>query len=191
MRVMRWDAWCSMVVYTFATLAFYLLGAAILNRTGLNPEKQEMIRTLSVMYEPVFGRAAQVLFLFGAFAVLYSTYFVANAGHARVFSDALRVLGFASRTQQAARRRVRILSGVFPVLCLCIYLLFPEPANLVLLGGLMQAIMLPMLAVAGLYFRYRRCDPRLRPGKLWDTFLWLSSAGMAVAGIWALVTKLA
>ena len=28
MRVMRWDAWCSMVVYTFATIAFYLLGAA-------------------------------------------------------------------------------------------------------------------------------------------------------------------
>lgn len=101
MRVMRWDAWCSMVVYTFATIAFYLLGAAILGRTQLNPEKSEMIRTLAVMYEPVFTESASVLFLFGAFAVLYSTYFVANASHARVFSDTLGVLGVASKETPA------------------------------------------------------------------------------------------
>ena len=94
MRVMRWDAWCSMLIYTFATIAFYLLGAAILGRAGLNPDKNELIQTLTVMYEPVFGAAAEALFLFGACAVLYTTYFVANAGHTRVLSDALRVLGF-------------------------------------------------------------------------------------------------
>ena len=55
MNVMRWDAWCSMVVYTVATIAFYLLGAAILGRTGLVPEDRDLIRTLNVMYEPVFG----------------------------------------------------------------------------------------------------------------------------------------
>src|SRR5690606_4128119 len=37
-RVLRTDAWLSMVVYTFATMAFYLLGAAVLWRIGLNPE---------------------------------------------------------------------------------------------------------------------------------------------------------
>ncbi|MHB8867052.1 MAG: Nramp family divalent metal transporter [Pirellulaceae bacterium] len=189
MRVMRWDAWCSLVIYTFATVAFYVLGAAILGRSGLNPEKNELIQTLTVMYEPVFGRAAQVLFLCGAFAVLYSTYFVANAGHARVFSDALRVLGFATATASDYRRRVRILSGVFPLACLGVYLVFPQPTALVLLSGLMQAIMLPMLAGAALFFRYRRCDPRLEPGRLWDVLLWISAAGMFVAGVWALVSQ--
>ena len=29
MRVMRVDAWGAMIIYTFATVAFYLLGAAI------------------------------------------------------------------------------------------------------------------------------------------------------------------
>ncbi|MCH5374745.1 MAG: Nramp family divalent metal transporter, partial [Planctomycetes bacterium] len=186
MRVMRWDAWCSMFVYTFATLAFYLLGAAILGRTGLNPEKNEMIRTLAVMYEPVFSEWAAGLFLFGAFAVLYSTYFVANAAHARVFSDALGVLGFASKNQSANRRRVVFFSALFPMLCLVIYVLFPSPARLVLISGVMQAIMLPMLAIAGLYFRYRRNDARLTPGALWDTLLWISAAGMFVAGVWTL-----
>ncbi len=100
-----------MVVYTFATLAFYLLGAAILGRTGLNPEKSDMVRTLAVMYEPVFTEWAALLFLFGAFAVLYSTYFVANASHARVFSDTLGVLGAASTDAAALRKRVQELVG--------------------------------------------------------------------------------
>src|SRR4029079_1329922 len=36
MNVMRWDAWCSMLIYTTATVAFYLLGAAVLKRTKLD-----------------------------------------------------------------------------------------------------------------------------------------------------------
>ncbi len=190
MRVMRWDAWCSMVVYTFATVAFYLLGASVLGRSGLDPEKGEMIRTLSVMYVPVFGRSADILFLFGSVAVLYSTYFVANAGHARVFGDALRVLGIASKTEAGYRMRVRILSGLFPLLCLVIYLAVPAPVALVALSGLMQAVMLPMLAMAALFFRYRRCDDRVRPGRTWDLFLWVSAIGMSIAGLWALTNKL-
>ncbi|MEX2026123.1 MAG: Nramp family divalent metal transporter, partial [Pirellulaceae bacterium] len=146
MRVLRWDAWCSMVVYTFATLAFYLLGAAILGRSGLNPSNDDLIRTLSVMYEPVFGRFADVLFLLGAFAVLYSTFFVANAGHGRVFTDAMRVIGLIGSNPRTLKRSVRCLSAVFPCLCLLIYWQYPKPANLVLFSGLMQAMMLPMLA---------------------------------------------
>jgi Mn2+/Fe2+ NRAMP family transporter len=190
MRVMRWDAWCSMFVYTFATVAFYLLGAATLGRSGLDPQGSELIQTLSVMYQPVFGSAAQALFLFGAFAVLYSTFFVANAGHARVFPDALRILGLASRSPQQYRRLVKILSGVFPMACLIIYLRFPQPAALVLLSGVMQAIMLPMLALAALFFRYRRCDPRVEPGRVWDGALWISAAGMFVAGIWTFFSQI-
>ncbi len=189
MRVMRWDVWGSMFVYTFATLAFYLLGAAILGRIGLNPEKNELIQTLSVMYAPVFGAAASALFLFGAFAVLYSTYFVANAGHARVFPDALRVLTGRQQSAQQYQLWVRWLSGVFPLACLVVYVLFPRPTVLVLWSGVMQAIMLPMLAVAALFFRYRRIDVRVTPGRLWDLCLWLSAVGMFIAGLWALWTQ--
>jgi Mn2+/Fe2+ NRAMP family transporter len=195
MRVMRWDAWLSMAVYTFATLAFYLLGASILGRTGLNPGKADMVRTLSEMYVPVFGKFAQPLFLIGAFAVLYSTYFVANASHARTFSDAMRVLGLGAKNEKAYWRRVTLLSGLFPMMCLLFFVLFSlvyeeDPAALVLLSGVMQAIMLPMLAVAGLYFRYRRTDRRITPGFVWDTFLWISAIGMFIAGVWAAFAQL-
>ena len=189
MRVMRWDAWCSMVVYTFATIAFYLLGAAILGRTKMQPEGESMIRTLAVMYEPVFGEAAQVLFLFGAFAVLYSTFFVASAGHARVFPDALRVFGIGPQSDESYRKAIRFFSGLIPFICLSVYFLFPRPTLLVLAGGAMQAVMLPMVAAAALYFRYRRCDARITPGVAWDVLLWISAFGMLLAGGWLAVTK--
>ena len=191
MRVMRWDAWCSMVVYTFATIAFYLLGAAILSRSQLDPAGNEMVRTLAVMYEPVFGSWAAVLFLFGAFAVLYSTFFVANASHARVFSDVLRVLGLAKGDEASYKWRVKIFSGLFPLACLAIYLYKKEPVKLVMFSGLMQALMLPMLAGAALFFRYKRNDRRLTIGRIWDIMLWLSAIGMLISGGYSLVTEAA
>lgn len=190
LRVMRWDAMASMVIYTFATVAFYLLGAAVLHRAGLDPEGNQMIRSLAEMYVPVFGQWARLLFLFGAFAVLYSTFFVANAGHARVAADALRVFGLGASNSQAQRRWVVVFSGLFPVLSLLGFVWIREPAQLVLASGVMQAIMLPMLGGATLYFRYRRCDPRVRPGRLWDTMLWVSVFGLLVAGGWLALTKL-
>jgi len=128
--------------------------------------------------------------LFGAFAVLYSTFFVANAGHGRVFTDAMRVIGLIGSNPRTLKRSVRCLSAVFPCLCLLIYWQYPKPANLVLFSGLMQAMMLPMLAGATLFFRYRRCDARLKPGRLWDAALWLSAVGMLIAGGWAARTEL-
>ncbi|MCC9609357.1 Nramp family divalent metal transporter [Blastopirellula sp. JC732] len=182
MRVMRCDAWCSMIVYTFATLAFYLLGAAILGRIHLIPESSEMIRSLSVMYEPVFGAYAPPIFLFGAFAVLYSTFFVANACHARVNADGLQIFGMLGQGDATYRAGVKFLCGFFPLICIVIYIVYPHPTFLVIFSGMMQAIMLPMLSAAALYFRYYHCDKRIAPGIAWDICLWLSAIGMLIAG---------
>ncbi|MEO9595406.1 transmembrane Mn(2+) transporter, partial [Rhodopirellula bahusiensis] len=135
MKVMQVDAWGSMLVYTFATVAFYLLGAAVLHRVGLNPEKSDLVRTLAVMYVPVFSNWAAGLFLFGAIAVLYSTFFVACAGHARVFSDGLRVVGWIDDSQATRDKWVRGLGAFFPIMSLFFYLAFPSPAKLVLISG--------------------------------------------------------
>ncbi len=188
-RVLQWDAWCSMVVYTFATAAFYLLGAAVLGRTGLDPSGDQMVRTLSQMYVPVFGKSAEIIFLFGAFAVLYSTFFVASASHARVCADALRVFGVSSGGEAAYRWWVRVFCITLPLLFLASFAFFQTPKELVLAGGFMGALMLPLLGVAALYFRYRRCDARLVPGKVWDFSLWVSCAGLFVAGGYALYSK--
>ena len=44
----------------------------MLGRVGLNPEKENLVRTLAQMYAPVFGEWARPMFLIGAFCVLYS-----------------------------------------------------------------------------------------------------------------------
>ena len=190
LRVLRWDAFCSLVVYTLSTVAFYLLGAAILHRVGMKPQGMELISTLVVMYRPVFGDWAVAVLLFGAVAVLYSTFFVTGASKARLASDALRVIGIRSDTPEASRRSLVFFSACFPMAGFVVYACFAKPTQLILAAGFTQALLLPMLSGAALYFRYRRIDPRLAPGKCWDAFLWFSAAAMLVAGVWLALIRL-
>lgn len=184
LRVLRWDAWVSMGIYTFATIAFYLTGATVLHRQNLDPGDQQLIPTLMEMYKPVFGTAAIYIFLLGAFAVLYSTFFVATAGNARMAADALRVFRFGVTDAAGVKRWTRILCGVLPFVALGIYLWNKNPVTLVLISGLAQAVMLPMLGFAALYYRYYRCDERLRPGIAWTACLWISFGGLLLTGGW-------
>jgi Mn2+/Fe2+ NRAMP family transporter len=184
-RVMVVDALVSMAVYTLATLAFFLMGVAVLHSAGRDPEGMRMVTTLAYAYEPVFGPYAKWLFLIGAFAVLYSTYLVANAGNARMILDALKLFGLVDRSRQEAHDRwLKGLSIGLPLFCLAIFAGGADPITLVLFSGMLQALMLPMLAGAALYFRYRRTDRRLRPGPIWDAFLIASSIGMLTAGVY-------
>ncbi|MHC4300956.1 MAG: transmembrane Mn(2+) transporter, partial [Planctomycetota bacterium] len=166
---------------------FYLLGAGVLGRTGLNPSGRDMVRTLAAMYVPVFGPWADRVFLSGAFAVLYSTFFVAAAGNARMVADGLGLFGVIDNSERTRLRWTRIVSAVWPILALLLYVGVRAPAKMVLASGMAQAIMLPMLGAAALYFRYRRCDENLRPGRLWDAMLWIALAAFGIIGGWSLI----
>ena len=161
LRVMQWDAWGAMFVYTFCTIAFYLLGASVLGRSGLVPEGSEMIQTLSSMYAPVFGEWARSIFLLGAIAVLFSTFFVALAGQGRMAIDALVVSGIVQKNARTRNLGLRITAVMFPILSVSCYVFFPKPVVLILISGTMQALMLPLIGFAVLYFRYRESDSRL------------------------------
>ncbi len=191
LRVLRWDAWCSMFVYTISTIIFYILGAAVLHRANLHPQGMEMIRTLAAMYEPVFGNWAVGLFLVGSVMVLYSTFFVANASKGRVFADALIIFGWRKSNPKTNRIWVKWLCFAFPLISLLFFWLYPKPKELVLLAGTMQSFMLPMLGFAAIYFRYKYAYPSLRPTRLWDAFLWLSALGLLIAGVWLAWSKIA
>jgi Mn2+/Fe2+ NRAMP family transporter len=190
MRVMHWDSWGAMFVYTFCTIAFYLLGAAVLGRSSLLPEGSEMIQTLSAMYQPVFGDFAQNLFLFGAFAVLFSTFYVAIAAQSRLAVDVGSVTGIVKLNKKTRLIGLKWAGIILPLLSVLCYVFFPKPVVLVLIAGTLQAIMLPLIGFAVLYFRYRKCDDQLRPGKVWDFFLWLSFAAFLIVGIYQAYAKL-
>jgi hypothetical protein len=192
MRVMHIDAFVSMVLYTVATLAFFVMGVAVLHRKGLDPDKMRMVSTLAESYVPVFGAYAKWLFLIGAFAVLYSTFLVALASHARMYTDALKVWGIMDpRNDTAHERSVSLFGAVLPLVCLATYWAGINPVRAVLFSGTMQALMLPMLAFAALYFRRHHTDPRLAPRRSWDALLVLSSLGLLIAGLWGAYAEIA
>ncbi len=188
-RVLRWDAVLSMIIYTFSTLAFYLLGASVLHRQRLNLEGSSMIETLAVMYASVFGPSAATLFYFGAVMVLYSTLFAATASHARVVTDAVRVCQGDAWNEKNHKRYVQGFCLLIPVLAFLALFYFRNPVTLILLGGLAQAILLPVLAGMALYYRYKELPRELRTSKLWDAALWLSTASFVVIALWVLYEK--
>lgn len=191
-RVMKFDAFASMIIYTFATAAFFLMGVSVLHSQGLNPEGMRMVSTLAESYVPVFGTYARWLFLLGAISVLYSTFLVANAGNARMFADFFGVVGLHTRDADspARVRLVTLISTILPLACVVAFLVFPAPVALILLAGLAQLVMLPMLGFAAIWFRYRRTDPRLAPSLFWDAALILSFLALTITGIGGVVTKL-
>lgn len=185
-RVMSLDAWASMVVFTVATVAFYILAAAIMHphylATGELPKKTEMVERLSLMYASTFGSWSSGIFLIGAISVLFSTLFVATAGHARMMTDWLGLLGVFRRDDPEQRRfGIALFCVIFPQVATVAYLTTKDPVLLVLISGIMQALMLPMLGSVILFLSYRRTDPRIRGRAIWYLTLWVALVMMTLA----------
>jgi hypothetical protein len=195
LRVMKLDAWFSMVVFTIATVAFYLLGAAVLHPQRLNPQGEEMIKTLSVMYlHPLEGTPlawlrpfTHVGFLLGAWAVLFKTLYVATAANSRLTADFLNRLGVWHPVDPAGRERmVRRFCVIYPALSLGIYYVFREPQGLIKAGGMAQALMLPFIAAATLYLRQRDGDPRVGPSIYSDALTWIAFVSITAVAIYSI-----
>jgi Mn2+/Fe2+ NRAMP family transporter len=179
-RVMGVDVGNAMVVYTFATIAFYLLGAGILNSKEVVPRGSAMVAELSNIYTETLGAWSLPLFLVGAFAVLYSTVFSSTAAHCRVFADFTGMLGLYDKTDYDARLKVTRIFVVILLVIPCIYfMMFGEPVTMVKVGGFAQATMLPIIGFYALYLRYKRTPRKVLP-KGWITLgLWISAVVMA------------
>ncbi len=191
LRVLHTDAVLSMVVYTGATIAFYILGAAVLHGQGLQVTDRELIETLGQMYRQTLGTTGAWIFLVGAFAVLYSTFFVATASNARLFADAAAIFGLAHYRDEAARLRVVRMACVgLPIASGTVYYLFPQPVVLVLIGAIGQGLMLPFLGAAALYFHHRRLSGVIHSGVPWTLALWMSALAMMLAGGYQLMQTL-
>jgi Mn2+/Fe2+ NRAMP family transporter len=175
-RVMRVDVYFSVLVYTVATLAFYLLGAGILHGKGLSPSQGDMISVLSNLYTQTLGDWARWLFFFGAIAVLYSTIFSATAAHSRMFADMARLTGCFEATDFRSRERYTrgflLLLTFGPAL---LYLLVRAPVWMVLAGGVAQSAMLPVIALGTVYLSARHLPDSSRPGWFVRAALWIAA----------------
>jgi manganese transport protein len=191
LRVMTLDAWVSMLVFTVATVAFYFLGASVLHRKDLHPKGAQMIVTLSEMYIHIFGDWTKIVFMIGAWAVLFKTLYVASAGHARLSADFLSMLRVVDYHQPGLRHRwIQRFCVFFPTLALVLYLSFREPKLMVTIGGYAQGVTIPVIAGAALYLRYFRTDRRLAPSWFSDFWLWVAFVLISAVAIYAVVNDI-
>ena len=124
-----------------------------------------MIATLSRTFTGIFGPWGYFVFLTGALVTLYSTLFASVAANAIMGLDCLTVFGFLSRNRPLQRIRWRRGLQVFwAAVYATIFLAFPEqPVQLIVVGGVVQTGMLPVIACSILYLRYRRLDRGIGP----------------------------
>jgi manganese transport protein len=178
-RVMHLDIVCSLLIYTMATVAFYLLGAAVLHRLGIVPAARDTVVVLSQLYTQTLGGWALWVFYAGVIVTLYGTIFAATAAHSRMMADLVRVLGMYRREDAASRLRWRnrfvvVLAGVPAIF----YWLFESPVRMVVAGGVAQALMLPLIGLAAIYMRHTQLPRDLQPAAATTMVLWLSTAVM-------------
>ena len=191
LKVMRVDAWTSFALYTTTTIAFYLLGAAVLHAKELRVESAKMIETLSFMYRDTFGEWSLWLFLVGAVAVLYSTIFGATASNARLLADAMNLFGVKHYRDAAHRRRwVKICCVILPVAFTSVFLIVGNPVSLVFMGAIAQGMMLPFLAGAALYFHYTNPHRELRARPLSLAGLIIAASAMTSLGVYQVIAAL-
>ncbi len=184
-RVMTLDAILSMVLYTLMTVAFYMLGAAILHAQALLPEGMALIEILSQLYTQSLGPWAGALFLAGAFVVLFSTLFGALALWTRLFTDAFGQIGWLDFRDIGQRHRaIALLAWIIPLLWTVVFLLVRLPTLMVLIGGMAGTGILLIVVFATVHFRYRQLPARLQPSRQYDAVLWLSIFAIILVAVY-------
>ena len=182
-RVMTIDALFSMLVYLFATIAFYILGASILASRELE-DGNELIVQLSSIFTAVLGERAMIFFMIGAFAVLFSTAFANTANFSRMWADFMAVCGLIDgRNKAQFRRTIAVFSWIVPAGWAVSYLIFQEPLFLVVFQGLANSAFLMVVAYQAVVYRYRETDARLIPSRLFDFAFWLSLIVIGYMGV--------
>lgn len=187
-KVMYLDAFLSMLIYTITTAAFYILGAAILHKTGNIPEGYQTISTISQIYTESVGPGAKIVFLAGAVVVLFSSLFINAASGQRMFTDGFAQLGFLDYHNDAQRAKwFRFWAWFLPLSWAGLFITVKAPVFMIMLGGLVLSLLLLLVVFAAFHFRYVRLDKRLNPGGIYDTLFWISALSIVAFGIQAII----
>jgi manganese transport protein len=156
-NVMYLDAIAAMVIYTLVTAAFYLLGAAILHGRTEIPNGDGVIETLALIYTQTLGPGVRVIYLIGAFFVLFSSVFASNAAFTRLYSDISGQMGWINFFNPAERKKlIRWLAFFLPLLWSILYFIIRLPVLMIISGGIVGSVLLFLVVYAAIVFRNNR-----------------------------------
>lgn len=183
---MRVDITLALFVYTFATIAFFLLGASVLHGRDEIPEGLNMVQTLSQMYTESFGPWMFNMFAIGAFVVLFSTYFIGVATFSRILGDTIRLASAKPESFNKDKWLPWLIVGLTVVYFALGFGFKERPDWLIITGAAVQTILLPVFGFAIVIIRKTRQDP-FRPGKWFDAGLYLSMVVITFASVYGLL----
>ncbi|EWY38369.1 manganese transporter [Skermanella stibiiresistens SB22] len=184
--VMYKDAFVSWMIYTFGTLAFFIMGASVLQPQGLVPKGNDMIVTLSRMYTDTLGEWVAIIFLIGAIAVLGSTLWAAVPSWSRMYANFLSVIGVIDwRNTKSRLRTIRVFTVLLPIVWAVAFLFIQSPVLMVQAGGIMTGVFLLGVVVAVWYLRQTETDPRIHGGGLFNVALVISSVAIVLLGVYS------
>ncbi|MBX3238802.1 MAG: Nramp family divalent metal transporter [Chitinophagaceae bacterium] len=189
-RVMYLDATVAMVVYTAVTAAFYLLGASILHGSNDIPEGNELINVLANIYTQTLGENFRIIFLVGAFFVLFSSVFATLAYWSRLFSDIAGQKGWINFSNTRQRKKlITILSFIFPFLWAMAYLFIKLPVLMIISGGVVGSVLLLIIVYAAICFRYKT-PTAVATGRMFDILLWISVISILTVAVYGVMQLL-
>ncbi|MDW8366267.1 MAG: Nramp family divalent metal transporter [Abditibacteriales bacterium] len=190
-NVMRLDAAIATAIATVVTLAYFLMGAAILHPVFLQtrqlPANEDVVRDVSRIFTESYGRWSYWLFMFGGFCTLYSTLVVVASATGRMFTDLLCCMGCADWHDDRARGKlVRGFTVGFLFLLFVLATCFPRrPDALVVFGQFANGIFNTPLIIIGILTMAWQTDRRLRMGTISTCLLLVSVAVIGVYLAWS------
>lgn len=188
--VMKKDAIVSWFIYTICTIAFYILGAAVLHPQGLMPEGTEVISTLSHIFTDTIGPGVEIFFLIGAGVTLFKTTLANAPGFARQMAETLAVFGlFRWEDTESRKRWVSILLVLLPVTWGAFALILKAPLAMVVFAGIVNSIWLMVVVVGVTYMSLTQTDKRIRDGWLFSIYFAVSAVAVFAVGVIALLDQ--
>lgn len=183
-RVMKLDAWVAWGVYTISTVAFYMLGAAVLHPQGLRPEGTEVMDTISGIFTTAVGEWGGTLFLIGAGVALFKTIIANVPSLGRQVANTLSVFGAFDWTNMHQRDQwMRVIMVVLPITWGVLAVVVQSPLALVIIAGILNALFLMGVAVSTLYLSRAETDPRVKDGNVFTVLLVVSAVAIFCVGI--------
>ncbi|WP_270259869.1 Nramp family divalent metal transporter [Kocuria marina] len=197
-RVMKVDAWVSWIIYTISTMAFYMLGAAVLHpQPGLRPQGNEVMTVISSIFETTVGQWGGILFLFGAGVALFKTILANVPSLGRQVANTLSVFGAFDWTNMVTRDKwMKLIMIILPITWGVLAVLAANPLELVIIAGILNALFLIGVAICTIYLSRTQTDARVKDGPFFAVMLVISAISIIAVGVlsfrdvWAQIIKL-
>lgn len=186
-RVMKIDAWVSWFVYTISTVAFYLLGAAVLYPQGKQPQGNEVMTTISSIFDTTVGSWGAVIFMLGAGVALFKTILANVPGFARLVTNTLSVFGAFNWKDGLVRDKwMRATMVILPLLWAILGTVVKSPLALVILAGILNAVFLMGVAVSTMQLQATQTDKSIRDSLAFQIMLIISAVAIFAVGLYSL-----